>query len=320
MKKFFSLLALVGVLAACQKEDLKTAFKVDPGVATVHATAVSIDGTDITSNVTFSYNGIAGGTSQTFESTMYEAFDQEVIVSAVWTGYDKIRNFSADQKVRVHVLPGGKADYNVTLILGELNDGEFTYSISGPETLESGFLFNCLTETHSHAAGHAAPVVYSHDGKEYDGYYFMNPTEFVLRGVVNYTKKEGVELVSDIVWTNTDPLQNFIEFKEAWMEDGVVETPDSFNITVSAFAMYCAYHAIGYSLNKIDYVRINNLGHDEVVGSFTYKSYDSNEAGYYEAACEGHEAHYVPGHGHEDPSHSHGHGTSNAGGGIVYAD
>ena len=318
MKKFFSLLALVGVLAACQKEDLKTAFKVDPGVATVHATAVAIDGTDITSNVTFSYNGIVGGASQQFESTAYEAFDQEVTVSAVWKGYDNNRNFTDEKKIRVHVLPGGKSDYNVVLTLGEIIEGDFSYRIDD-YPLEEGVILNYLTESHTGAVGHSAKLTYG--DKEYDGYFLMNPTEFVLRGTVNYKSRSGYKLVNDITWAQgVSPLQYFVDYKNAWVESGVDETDESFDITVSAFSMYCAYHAISYQLRQADYVRTNSLGVSEVVASFTYNDYYGNEVGCVEDACIGHEAHYVPGHGHEDPSHSHGHGSSNAGGGIVYAD
>lgn len=319
MKKFFSLLALVGVLAACQKEDLKTAFKVDPGVATVHATALSIDGSDITADVTFSFNGEVGSTSQTFYSTEYEAFDQEVIVSAVWAGYDGKRNFTKDAKVRVHVLPGGKADYNVTLTLGEYKDDEFSYS-TDDYPIEEGYKFFFLTESHSGAVSHAATFVY-HDGTEVDGKYLMNPTEFVLRGVVNYEEVYGNQVVNTLSWNSgVEPLDIFNNYYDAVTGDPLEKTPASFNITVSAFAMYCAYQAVGYQLREADFIRTNNLGASEVIARFTYNNYCSNEVGCVENACIGHEAHYVPGHGHEDPSHSHGHGTSNAGGGIVFAD
>lgn len=322
MKKFFSLLALVGVLAACQKEDLKTAFKVDPGVATVHATAISIDGKDITGDVTFSYNGQNGGTSQSFYSTDVEAFDQEVTVAAVWAGHDGKRNFTADQKLRVHVLPGGKADFNVTLTLGEIIEDDYTYSIVDAIDYDaSETTFYYLTESHSHAATHAAPFVY-HDGKSYDGVYLMNPSEFILRGTLNYTKKEGTVANSTISWkAGVEPIAWFTDYVSNLLEvDPVTYTPASLDFTVSGFAMYCAYHAVFSAVGEAELFRTNSLGTTESIATFSYTEFFGNEAGVIEDACVGHEAHYVPGHGHEDHGHSHGHGNSNAGGGIVYAD
>lgn len=322
MKKFFSLLALVGVLAACQKEDLKTAFKVDPGVATVHATAISIDGKDITGDVTFSYNGQNGGTSQSFYSTDVEAFDQEVTVSAVWKGYDKNRNFTDEKKIRVHVLPGGKADFNVVLTLGEIKEGDFTYNIKDAidyDVFNTKFYF--LAESHSGAATHDAPFIY-HDGETYDGTYLMNPSEFILRGTLEYTQKEGIVANSTIAWMEgVEPLALFTEYVDNLLASNEVTlTPASLDFTVSGFAMYCAFHAIYSSVGEASLLRTNSLGTTETVATFSYTEFWGNEAGVIEDACVGHEAHYVPGHGHEDPSHSHGHGNSNAGGGIVYAD
>ena len=320
MKKFFSLIALVGVLAACQKENLKTAFKVDPGVATINATAISVDGKDITSDVTFSYNGQA---SNVFYSTESAAFNQVVSVSAVWKGYDGARNFTAEQDIPVHVLPGGTAKYDVKLTLGEIVEEDCVYNIVTKEDYDaSKTTFHFLTESHSHAATHDAPFVY-HDGKSYDGTYLMNPSEFILRGTLNYEEKEGfVGDVADIKWADgVAPLTEFTEYVGKLLEDNPVKyTPASLPFTVSGFAMYCAYHAIYSIVPEVSFIRTNSLGASETIATFSYTDFWGNEAGVIEDACVGHEAHYVPGHGHEDHGHSHGHGSSNAGGGIVYAD
>lgn len=323
MKKFFSLLALVGVLAACQKEDLKTAFKVDPGVATVHATALSIVGEDITAYVTFSFNGQAGSTSQTFYSTEYEAFDQEVSVSATWAGHDGTKSFSDEKKVRVHVLPGGKAEYNVVLTLGEIIDGDYSYFVHDDidyDEFTTEFFY--LAQSHNQAPTHSAPLLY-HDGKEYDATYLMNPSEFILRGTLNYTTKEGRVPNTPIMWNSgVEPITYMADYVDSAFADGITYTDASLDFTVSGFAMYCAYHAVYSSVGKLSLVRINKSLEKEgtVIATCLYTEYWGNEAGVIEDACVGHEAHYVPGHGHEDHGHSHGHGNSNAGGGIVYAD
>lgn len=324
MKKFFSLIALVGVLAACQKEDLKTAFTVEPGVATIHVQAFAIDGTDITDQVSFTFDGVSGSKDYVVPNTATTGvFKKKVVVSGTWTGFDGARSIPAnnDVTVPVEVLPGGKFDAEgIKLYFGKASDLEYVYTtIDHIDYDEFKTEFKYLEQSHSHAATHAAKFLY-HDGKEYDGIYLMNPSEFILYGTLDYKKITGTVANGEINWVSgVEPLQFFVDLCNEVLEE-VSYTPDSLNFKVSGFAMYCAYHANYSSVGTVELYRQDKLGHEpEKIADFSYTEYWGNEAGVIEAACAGHEAHYVPGHGHDD-SHGHGHGSNNAGGGIVYAD
>lgn len=325
MKKFISLLALVSVFAACQKEDISTAFKVDPGVVTIRCTAKAITGENITSNTTFTCPGWTfsnGVATKTTES----AINEEITVNAEWKGFDGARSFTASQgPIKVSVLPGGSTNIDLIFVLGEYTHGDYVYSVAifeDYDASESTFFF--LDKAHN--AGHQGTAL-THDGEEIPGAYFVhNLSEFILRGTVDYTEIEG--LVDDgdgLVWKVTDVIDETKErleneYYELLENDPLVENAKTFEIKVSAFAQYCAFHKVSVAPVTYSVYRTDLLGKTEKIAEASYSDYWENQVGYFESAVPGHEGHYVFGHGHDDPAHSHGHGSDNAGGGIVYAD
>ena len=106
MKKFFSLIALVGVFAACQPEKLTTAFEVAPAQATINAKVVDIlTGEDVTSAATI--------TSETTLTGTPALAAQDYTVSATY------KDGKGSATVHINALrPGGKANYSVVIPVG----------------------------------------------------------------------------------------------------------------------------------------------------------------------------------------------------------
>ena len=323
MKKFISLLALVSVFAACQKEDINTAFKVDPGVATIHVTATSIDGKDITANTSFTFDGVEGSKDYVVPNTSSTAaLEKTVKVKASWKGWDGNKDFSEEKDVKVYVLPGGNTDIDVNFILGKLVIDEFTYKI---KTVEGQFKVEYFFLDKAHDAGHEGVAV-DHTGaseEQFNGYFVHNLSEFILRGTVEYTEKKGSYFADE-----NKPFEWIKDIKEVkdYFENavneqvGVEENAKTFDITISAFAQYCVFHKLVSQEITYEFHRYDSIGNDEIVAKSATWKYKENQEGFFESAVPGHEGHYVAGHGHDDPAHSHGHGSDNAGGGIVYAD
>lgn len=316
MKKFFSLIALVGVLAACQKEDLKTAFSVKPAVATITAHAMFLDGTPLTSNISYTFDGVDNGSNPEFTINGNPGLlDKTVVVNATWKGFDGERNIPAiaPDEVRINLLPAGVGHYDAYLVLGKVTDEDgYEYWVEPEKTVLD-------------------PKVYwldkaMHEGHEYvdetygSGWYIKNASEFILRGTVDYMRKKGTDTASEISWcfaeTRVDQFQSLYDS----LTDKIVETPETLNIVVSAWEAYSVCQVVTETMTDYTLYRKDLNGAMDVCGSFTGYAVTSTEAQFISFACPGHEAHWTPGHGHDDPAHSHGHGSSNAGGGIVIAD
>ena len=315
MKKFFSLIALVGVFAACQKEDLKTAFTVKPAEATITAHAMFVDGSPLTQNLSFTFDGNDSGNQNTatFSGNQYQSLTKDITVGVKWTGFDGKRNFADSKVVKVNVLAGGEAKYDVYFILGTITDEDgYEYWVEIEDTVldpKTYWLDKAMHEGHEYV-----------DETYGSGWYIKNASEFILRGTVDYMRKEGTDTVSEISWCfdkcRIDQFQNLYDS----LSDKIVETPETLDIVVSAWEAYAVCQVVTETMTDYTLYRKDLNGAMDVCGSFTGYAVTSTEAQFISFACPGHEAHWTPGHGHDDPAHSHGHGSSNAGGGIVIAD
>lgn len=315
MKKFFSLIALVGVFAACQKEDLKTAFTVKPAEATITAHAMFVDGSPLTQNLSFTFDGNDSGNQNTatFSGNQYQSLTKDITVGVKWTGFDGKRNFADSKVVKVNVLAGGEAKYDVYFILGTITDEDgYEYLVETEDTVldpKTYWLDKAMHEGHEYV-----------DETYGSGWYIKNASEFILRGTVDYARKEGTDTVSEISWCfagiRVDQFQSLYDS----LTDKIVETPETLDIVVSAWEAYAVCQVVTETMTDYTLYRKDLNGAMDVCGSFTGYAVTSTEAQFISFACPGHEAHWTPGHGHDDPAHSHGHGSSNAGGGIVIAD
>lgn len=308
MKKLVSLIALAGVFAACQPEEIVTTFEELNAVASVTATAFDVaSGADVTANSTFSISTSAAQNANVFVISGNPTLKkQDVTVTANWMN-DKGETFIGTQTITINdLLAGGVATYNVKIPVGAYQpDPETTYTISDDYTvIEESYKTFYLENSHHEA-------VKDPDGKV----WYKNPSEFIHTGIVEFTVAEGGETVS--YTATSDKYDSAVKgiydaFKLTY--DGFYEEDLTLPIKVSAFAMYCVSQTAGSALVDYDVIAESN-GKKEKAGTIRLHMTIYNEAEYEEKACEGHAAHYVPGHGQD------GHGAyDNAGGGIAYGD
>lgn len=295
MKKLFSLLALVGVFAACQPEELETAFEVSDAVATITVATIDINtgnNVDATISASDAAATVAGNVVTLKGSPALTA--RTVTVTASYQGKD----YSTSVNVQA-LLAGGKASYNADIYVGvPVAEQTITYSLVSEESSVSDPVF------FTKADGHA---LVDHAGK----YWAENLTEFLLKGEVTWTNVTGSEFVSSEC---TDPVfDQIVKLYADAVKDAskVTETPDVLEITVSAWAYYTVYQTVTTT------VQTYGVFADGVqVGSVVVNNY-SSAVKYEEIANPMGHGHYQQGHGHA----GHGHGDGgNAGGGIVWGE
>lgn len=295
MKKLFSLLALVGVFAACQPEELETAFEVSDAVATITVTTIDINtgsNVDATISASDAAATVAGNVVTLKGSPALTA--RTVTVTASYQGKD----YSTSVDVQA-LLAGGKASYNADIYVGvPVAEQEITYDLVSEESSVSDPVY------FTKADGHA---LVDHAGK----YWAENLTEFLLKGEVTWTNVTGSEFVSSEC---TDPVfDQIVKLYADAVKDGskVTKTDDVLEITVSAWAYYTVYQTVTTT------VKTYGVFADGVqVGSVVVNNY-SSAVQYEEIANPMGHGHYQQGHGHA----GHGHGDGgNAGGGIVWGE
>jgi len=299
MKKFFSLIALVGVFAACQPEKVQTAFSLAGGDATINVKVIDIiqraEYPSAQYTLAASEGTINNNNSVYITAAENSKLDARTVTLNV-TGPKLAKTYTYEAQVP-EVLAGGHAVVNAIIVVGEGADFTFDVELTSkvPST-KRGYLVN----TH-------------YQSVEEDGIpWYINDSEFKLEGEVEYDVIDGAD------WVGADPKLGF----EVWF-DAIKETFDEaagkdvtkakLPIWVSAYAMWYAYadyttDLCTYTVNATN----NKTGEKLVAGTFQDKEYSSTKAERIEKA-------YPKSHGH----YTHGHGMSgdtvNAGGGIVEA-
>lgn len=117
MKKFFSLLALVGVFAACQPETIGTTFQPDPAEVTITMTATDIaDGNDVTAETQFSSTiGSVSGNVITIVGNPEISVGTSVTITAKYGNGVYTQTYSI-----ARLLAGGKASYKFGILVGSV--------------------------------------------------------------------------------------------------------------------------------------------------------------------------------------------------------
>ena len=332
MKKFFSLIALAGVIAACTPEQIQTAFKLAGAKGTIEVEVVKLSGDPIEgqfsiagfeslpgSSIAYSGNK-ATITFQAGESTPIA--QQQLTLTA--TGEQILKPVSTTVTVP-DLLAGQTAMLSCKIRAGESLEGWYFYEdpVEGDAIVKSGYLQNANYEKYS-ATHYDIP------------FWYVNNSEYILDGVAEIPYKIGNSAAYDIVKTDyagfeeiyieslfglsekltvSEWLDYYLEsYGEADIEEDVFEAP----FQVSAWAMWNVYvdqATIPYDV-KLYAVKLDEQGKETdekvVLASFKLDFYD-NYAGMIELAYPDAAGHYVQGHGHD----SHG-SAANAGGGISF--
>lgn len=323
MKKFFSLIALVGVIAACTPEQVQTAFSLAGGKVLVKVEVVDIinggtysgpisdirftrGGLDITSE----FSPVVGNDPYTYswqaeESKPVAAGDYGVVVKGAKLAKDYTSAF-----VFPEVLAGGLAVIKVVVPVGEpLNgytaDVDFDLLKEGEDV---GFLKNDDYPTHA----------YSYDG--IDTWYYNN-TEFMLEGTVTGDDIVWQSEVSNIVDNGYLGFEGVVASVAEYLNEDYT-IPFDWDFNVSAWAMWnvrqinewSKYAAVVFAWKDTDEDGEVDANEELVeLGTFDYKETETVELWPYELPYPGAAGHYSHGRGRD----AHG-SMPNAGGGISF--
>lgn len=298
MKKLFSLLALVGVIAACQPEKLETAFEVADAVATITVNAVDVNTQKAAVGVTFS----ASDAAATVSGNVITVKGNPALTARTVDVTATFQGKTYTQSVSVNALrAGGVASYSITIPVGvPVSEQTLTFKLDSQEVVK------VETEYFKKEDGHA---LVDHAGKM----WAENLTEFLLEGEVSWVNYTGI----DPVTVNGGAINNanYTEIVDLYKETikstaKLDKTPSFFEFTVSAWAYYTVYATRTQTM-----LTWGVYADDVLVGEIYANSY-SSEIEYEEIANPMGHGHYHAGHGNP---HGHGEG-GNAGGGIVWGE
>lgn len=322
MKKFFSLIGLVGVFAACQPENLTTAFQLKPAELTLRGEAHFVpDGVNVLdSDVDYRYsiNGAAFQSGKYCVLSGSPISEGNVEFSAMYEGLEGSTTVNYPT-----LYPGWGAKEWIVPIAVPFNAKDYTF-VAKLNKAETDALVPEYKVTMLKAAAHNHGVVGSYnfyfDGEKYVIPMLANANDFILLDTFTYDSYDGIE-AEGVKLENTDYEDEFNAVVKQYCTGLTVEEAKEGNITVSAWAMYNHVAVVKTTKKVFDVYAIptdettHALPNEGLIGSFRAVEMRTF-CGPVEAALPGHESHYQHGHGN-----GHGHGeNSNAGGGLIEAE
>ena len=331
MKKFFSLIALVGVIAACTPEQLSTAFKLAGAAGEINVEVVklngdalegqfSITGFESLPGAAISYSGNKAVTTfQAAESTPLTLTD----LTLTATGENIL--YPESTKVTVpEILAGQQTKLVCKIRVGE-NMGDWYITSEDEEEdfeYEIGYLVN----------SHYESVAYTHSVFTQ---WYVNNSDLLLTGTVEVPYIYGYTAGHDFERHDYAGFEQFEYFEEyfiglgysipmtidEWIE--AMETEDieedtweeEFTVSAWSYWNYVCIQEIYHHAARLYAIRVvdGELTDEEVdLASCKYESYYP-EWGQIEIPSP-----TMPGHAHYEAGHGHGHGGDNAGGGISF--
>ena len=313
MKKFFSLIALVGAIAACTPEQVETAFKLNGGKITV-----LVDVRDVINGGTYNgtYNvtapditGLTKSQSGAHGETIVYTADVSKQVAPVEnatitvSGPNLAKDYTSSSAIPA-VLAGGEAVIKVVVPVGEPLNG-YTIDVTEGDVDRwevKDFLVNEDYEKYA----------YSYNG--IDEWYYNN-TEYKLEADVEYS-------VADYAVINDPRDNNYLGFEgivrnvESAYTAGYEwnDEPFQLHFNVSAWAMW---NVLQTTYHTAFPVTVNATKGNEklVLGTFGVEYVNKTKAEPFEIAYPLAAGHYVHGYGHD----AHG-SMPNAGGGMSMND
>ncbi len=314
MKKFFSLIALAGVIAACTPEQIQTAFKLAGAKGAIDVEVVKLNGDPIEGQFS-----IAGYESLPNANISYAGNKATITFSAAESKeinlIDLTLTVSGDEIVRPEstkisvpsILAGQEAKLYALIRVGENVDDWYVHSSTKTEEdkYEIGYLVNDAYEK----------MAYTHDIFDF---WYVNNTENLLTGVAKIDDIYGYSACTNLVVNNYAGFENTVAGYVENMEEDMIDVEKvDYEFIVSAWAMWNVAVVNFYDLkhSKLLATRIGADGEltDEeiLLASCDYKYYWLTIYGVEELPYPNATGHYVEGHGHA-------HGGDNAGGGISF--
>ena len=330
MKKFISLIAFAGVIAACTPEQIETAFKLEGAKGAIAVEVVKLDGSAISgqfeiegfkslpsSNVTYSGNKAL----ITFAAGESEAIPEQVLTLTA-SGEQIITPVSTTVTVPA-LLAGQVAQLSGSIRVGESVDGwYFMFDEKAGEASENiGLLAN----------SHFTTYTYTHEGVES---WYVNNSENMLSGSVSIPVKEGYSAGTDVVFPDYAGFETVYPGEAVVVKDWVEsvkaadlkETTVNYEFKVSAWAMWnvivrqittpVTRSIIAAKLNADGSAPVDAEG--KLLASAEPFTVASVKAEKYECTYGVKELPYPGAAGHYEEGHGHAHGGENAGGGISF--
>ena len=287
MKKFFSLIALVGVFAACQPEKLTTAFEVGPAEATINVKVFDLlTKEDVTSAATI--------TSPTTITGTPAIAAQDVTVSAEYKGG------KGSATIHINALrAGGKANYSAVIFVGA---PDYTFKTElDPIDVKEEYLQLAGAEMHYQGAMWAE-----------------NASEFILKDSATYPTFDGYDMDMDTAEIVDDLFESDVILAFASLYDEIVEGTATIDYNVSAWSLYNVFATITTEKDLLKIIAEPNgdarvVGDNGVVGKVNVIVKNS-QAEFEEMQHPDYAGHWSPGHGHGEKT------GPNAGGGLVEAE
>ena len=315
MKKFISLIALVGVFAACEPENLQTAFNVGNATATINVTVVSAaPGFDQSAaQVTYAWSN--GGTTQSIEGNPSIAAGT-VTVTATYEGSTASETVSFPQ-----IFAGMDAVLSATVFL-PYNAGGYTLTFEPGDVKTVTTVYGIEASAHGH--GYKAAQTVTFDGEKYKVYMMENASEFILEDSYTWTSYKGYE-TSDFKVLNEDfSVEAALAYAAVAMGEGIDKKDNKFEFSVGAWSLYNVINPEVKTYTTYNIVAIPDEGSNnpEIPAVATFVVCEiSSACGSVEMAHPDHASHYIPHAGHytHDGHALHGN-NNNAGGGIISAE
>ncbi len=322
MKKFLSLIALAGVLVACEPEKIETAFSVAGAKVTVEVTVNDINtGDPVASGYTLS---IAGWDAPTGNVFTYQAAEGKAIPETNVTLTVVYEEQTTEVPVHINKLAAGaEAKYTVTVAAGKIDipappvveppivtpDDVITYVADGEASVAT--VVKTYYAEYSHAQTHF------HDGSN----WAVNPTEFML--VPSFTYQSYASYTVATLVSAEEGYENLVAPFVNALTAGPIVSNEVYNPQISAYSIYRVFSEVYESTQNYNViVKVGGSSENiKVIGDIDVKSYsvkaDKDEQAIPDSYGHGHYSHYYhAGHGQAD---AHGY-SANAGGGIVLAD
>lgn len=297
MKKFFSLIALVGVFAACQPEELQTIFQSVPAQLSVNVTKVinSVNGADVTATAQKTNYGPIAGNPDIPAGTATVSATYNGATGTTTVPYPRILADTAPVVLEATVyIPGSLGNYTI--------DVKQTADPDNKELVKEYILLEAKT----------------HGFYNDDPGWLANASDLTISDSFTYKMASGYEMDGNFS-CNDDAFKDVVSALYDTVKDGAglveVEAAEPFKFQVPAWSLYKAsnkvYKApVTYEVTATPSDGAPTVGNNGVIGTFKTKAY-TNVANVEFKEYPGHSGH--AGHG------GHGNG-SNAGGGLVPAE
>ena len=316
MKKFFSLIALVGVFAACEPENLQTAFNVPDATATINVTVLSgAPGFD-EKDATITYAWSNGETTQSIVGNPSIAAGT-VKVTATWNGSSESATVSFPQ-----IYAGMDLVLTATVFI-PYNSGDYKLVVKAGKPTVTTEVYGLQFAAHGHGYAKAQEVKF--DDVTYKVWMVENASEFILEDQYTYNTYKGFDVKETLKVLNNDftaDAENV--YAAAIKKKGITKGFKSYDFSVAAWSLYNVINpefttVTPYTIEAQPLLDSNNPTIPSVA---TFSLYEKSYAiGHVEMAHPDHASHYVPHSGHLTPDGHALHGdNNNAGGGIISAE